>query len=105
MNLTARSESSRPASVLLFTDGLANQGIRDSAGITAAMQGAMAQSDSLFSVYTFGFGADHDPLLLQNISSAAQGLYYFIQTTEAIPDSFADCLGGLLSVAAQNVRL
>merc|ERR1711998_81640 len=104
--LTSRTEdASKPGSVLLFTDGLANQGIRDADGITAAMQGAMAHSNCSFSVHTFGFGADHDASMLQGIASNADGMYYFVENTDAIPSSFADCLGGLVSVAAQNMQL
>jgi hypothetical protein len=33
------------------------------------------------------------------------GLYYAIEAAEAIPTAFADCLGGLLSVCAENIRL
>ena len=32
-----------------------------------------------------------------------KGSYYFIETAEKVVGAFADCLGGLLSVAAQNV--
>ena len=33
------------------------------------------------------------------------GLYYFIEKSEDIPTAFADCLGGLVSVVAQNATL
>jgi hypothetical protein len=33
------------------------------------------------------------------------GLYYAIETAETIPSAFADCLGGLLSVCAENIRV
>eukprot|EP00117_Sycon_ciliatum_P047578 scpid14127/ scgid33975/ len=57
------------------------------------------------SIYTFGFGADHNATLLQALSDAGNGVYYYIDTSEKIPESFADCLGGLLSTAAQNISL
>lgn len=56
-------------------------------------------------VYTFGFGRDHNADLLQAISEAANGMYYFIDSAEKIPESFADCLGGLLSPVAQNISI
>jgi len=56
-------------------------------------------------INSFGFGADHDPKLLKAIAEAGNGIYYFIKGTENIPEAFADCLGGLLSVAAQNISL
>jgi len=56
-------------------------------------------------VNTFGYGKDHDANMLRAISDAAGGLYYFIQSEENVSDSFGDCLGGLLSVVAQNLVL
>ena len=56
-------------------------------------------------VYTFGFSSDHDGNLLTAISNAANGVYYFINSSEKIAECFADCLGGLLSVVGQNVML
>ena len=57
------------------------------------------------SVYTFGFGADHNAELLQALSDAGNGVYFYIDSSEKIPESFADCLGGLLSTAAQNITV
>ena len=81
-------------------------------------------------MYTFGFGDDHDANLLEAISQAAEGAYYYIDSAKKvhihsdydlllslgvchsflyacvqIPESFADCLGGLLSVVGQNIEL
>jgi hypothetical protein len=39
------------------------------------------------------------------IAEMGNGLYYAIEAAEAIPTAFADCLGGLLSVCAENIRL
>ena len=56
-------------------------------------------------VHTFGFGSDHLASLLEAISEKGQGMYYFIDNNEKIPEAFADCLGGLLSTVGQNVTL
>ena len=55
-------------------------------------------------VFTFGFGTDHDADMLRSIADAGNGLYYFLDDVDSIPESFCDCLGGLLSVAAQVKR-
>jgi len=57
------------------------------------------------SVFTFGFGKDHDANMLRAISEEGQGIYYFLEKKDDIPKSFADCLGGLLSVVSQNITL
>jgi len=56
-------------------------------------------------INTFGFGADHDATLLKKIADHGQGMYYYIDSTKAIAEAFADCLGGLLSVVAQDIRV
>ena len=52
-------------------------------------------------VFTLGYGNEHDTDLLHAISDSGGGLFYYIENKDNIPDSFCDCLGGLLSVAAQ----
>jgi hypothetical protein len=91
-------------SVFLFTDGLANEGIQDANQLVNMLQRMLDKSPRV-RVYTFGYGSDHSPDLLQRIAAAGSGTYYFIKNEESIPTAFADALGGLLSVAAQNVSV
>lgn len=105
-------------SVLLLTDGLANEGVRGTEGILAKMrelqdppvQGDVAskvrgRGKQIISlkcmilvlctslsyhqkfdgtVYTFGFGSDHDSNLLEAISRQGGGVYYFIDSTDKV---------------------
>jgi len=43
--------------------------------------------------------------MLKSLSENGKGLYYFIENAYAIPKAFTDCLGGLISVVAQNIKL
>ena len=52
-------------------------------------------------VFTFGYGSEHDANMLRAVADAGSGLFYYIDNIDCIPDSFCDCLGGLLSVSAQ----
>ena len=61
----------------------------------------LEQIDRQACVFTFGYGSEHDADLLLGIAEAGNGLFYYIDSEESIPESFCDCLGGLLSVAAQ----
>eukprot|EP01027_Heterolobosea_sp_BB2_P015225 GEZU01021807.1.p1 GENE.GEZU01021807.1~~GEZU01021807.1.p1 ORF type:complete len:277 (+),score=80.73 GEZU01021807.1:26-856(+) len=56
-------------------------------------------------IYTFGYGEDHDANMLTPIAQAANGTYHYLSKEEDIPKAFAECLGGLLSVAAQKIQL
>jgi len=91
-------------SVLLMTDGETNVGVTTSSGILAKMAHALQDTASM-SVSTFGYGSTHDADLLRSIANAAQGMYYHITSQDSIGTAFADCLGGLISVAAQGLEL
>ena len=36
------------------------------------------------SVYTFGFGSDHDPYLLKTISDATGGMYCYVKNADQV---------------------
>ncbi|KAJ8603278.1 hypothetical protein CTAYLR_006968 [Chrysophaeum taylorii] len=95
----------RVRAVLLLTDGHANAGITDVDRLQAVTRAALPDGVQL---YTFGYGSDHNADLLRKLASCAgdgRGGYYFVDSTDRVVGAFADCLGGLLSVVAQNVRL
>uniref|UniRef100_A0A0E0M8F7 RING-type E3 ubiquitin transferase n=1 Tax=Oryza punctata TaxID=4537 RepID=A0A0E0M8F7_ORYPU len=56
-------------------------------------------------IHTFGFGTDHDAAAMNTIAEATGGTFSFIENEAAIQDSFAQCIGGLLSVAVQDARI
>lgn len=107
----APSKEGRTRAVMCFTDGLANEGIRDPNQLQQAVAGALSAASAKLggpiNLYTFGFGADHNETCLRNLAtgSGAAGMYYYVSTAEDIPNAFADCLGGLTSVVAQNTTL
>ena len=90
-------------SIFLFTDGIANVGLCDEALVTATKK--LLDFNTSVRIFTFGFGSDHSEKLLSEIAAAGSGQYYYIASEENIALAFADALGGLLSVAAQNVTL
>jgi hypothetical protein len=91
-------------SVFLFTDGMPTSGISDTASLVRTLDKMLSKAPKT-RVYTFGFGSDHNPNLLHQLAEVGSGTYYFVEKEENIPTAFADALGGLLSVAAQNVRM
>ncbi|KAJ3679986.1 hypothetical protein LUZ60_016264 [Juncus effusus] len=56
-------------------------------------------------VHAFGFGTDHDSTALHSISEASGGTFSFIEDEGVIQDAFAQCIGGLLSVVVQRMRV
>eukprot|EP01084_Bolivina_argentea_P193052 331278_1 len=56
-------------------------------------------------INTFGFGAGHNESLLESIAENGRGMYAFIESTSMIADTFAECLGGLVSIIGQNLKI
>jgi hypothetical protein len=52
-----------------------------------------------------GFGTDHDAAAMHYISEVTGGTFSFIENHAVIQDAFAQCIGGLLSVAVQKARI
>lgn len=91
--------------VFLFTDGQANVGITEPAAICKMLQTVLQPTGKKIKIHTFGFGEDHSPTLLKQVADVSGGDYYYIRSEEEIPTAFAEALGGLLSVAAQNLEI
>ena len=80
--------------ILLFTDGIANGGIREPSDVAEAIAGAMRGQRS--KVFTFGFGDDAEEEMLKTIAETTEGQYYHVANEERIAHAFGDCVGGLL---------
>lgn len=89
------------SSFLLFTDGHPDT----NAGISELVEQSMGFLPKGCTLHTFGYGSDHNGTFLTNLAQAGKGSYYFLEKPDDIPNSFADVLGGLLSVVAQNLVL
>jgi len=97
----------RVKSVLLLTDGHANRGVSDSDKLVELVKGMVPEGENI-SINTFGYGSDHNADLLKSISESTQGnqgSYYYVENEDNVSSAFGDCLGGLLSVVAQNITL
>ena len=93
-------------SIMLLTDGHANQGVTEPRAVIDLTKACLASTPNI-SVNVFGYGCDHNAELLRKISEASvtKGSYYFIESNDNVSSAFGDCLGGLMSVAAQNITI
>ncbi|KAH3743758.1 ring zinc finger and vwf domain family protein [Pelomyxa schiedti] len=114
LNQMRTNKRSEVASIIVFTDGIANVGLTSESDIINFMHNPnynrsnrekVVKTILPCTVNTFGFGSDHDPTLLKKIAEAGNGVFYYVEAEPRIVESFANCLGGLLSVCAQNVTL
>jgi Ca-activated chloride channel family protein len=87
---------------LLLTDGLANQGITDRAELEHHAGELRARG---VSTSTFGVGTDFDEVLLQSMSAAGGGQFYYIESAAQILDHVGSEVGETLEVTARGVRL
>eukprot|EP01059_Diplonema_ambulator_P016692 TRINITY_DN2842_c0_g1_i1.p1 TRINITY_DN2842_c0_g1~~TRINITY_DN2842_c0_g1_i1.p1 ORF type:complete len:521 (+),score=205.55 TRINITY_DN2842_c0_g1_i1:63-1625(+) len=100
----ASTDATTPAThcVWLFTDGHANEGLTTTEDITSAMDTILGDESDMV-IHTFGFGASHNDTMLRSLAESGSGQYYYIENAEVIKETFAECLGGLLTVVATNI--
>jgi len=88
--------------VVLLTDGLANVGITDPDALAGlCRKGAEAG----ITTTTVGFGSDFDERLLAAMADAGGGSTYYIEKADQAASIFEGEVEGLLSLAAQNVKV
>eukprot|EP01125_Pyxidicula_operculata_P019302 TRINITY_DN698_c1_g3_i2.p1 TRINITY_DN698_c1_g3~~TRINITY_DN698_c1_g3_i2.p1 ORF type:complete len:1226 (-),score=381.44 TRINITY_DN698_c1_g3_i2:32-3709(-) len=96
-------------SVLLLTDGQPTGGVMEPNELGKQCAEKLAPISTKFgkkcSIFTFGYGSYHDENFLRQVSDRGGGMYYYIPDTTMVKQSFADCLGGLLSTVACDVSL
>ncbi|KAK1627750.1 hypothetical protein QYE76_002065 [Lolium multiflorum] len=109
--IAGRRSKNAVSAVILLSDGQDNCTLRyGAAGATdynALLPSSLVRSGDGPStpVHAFGFGKDHDSAAMHTIAEATGGTFSFIENEAVIQDSFAQCIGGLLSVAAQEARV
>ncbi|WP_138494063.1 vWA domain-containing protein [Paenibacillus pinistramenti] len=88
--------------VILLSDGHANTGITDRSQLNAI---AKEYRSSGIGISTIGVGDGFDEELMEGIAEHGGGNFYYIDKADGIPGVFEQELEGLLSVAAQNIKL
>lgn len=88
--------------VLLLTDGHANMGITDPEQLIGLTRAAAQVG---ISTTTIGFGQGYDEDLLRGMADGGRGATYYIERTDQALGVFEEELEGLLSLAAQNIRV
>ncbi|KAI8009877.1 putative E3 ubiquitin-protein ligase WAVH2 [Camellia lanceoleosa] len=87
--------SGRAVGIMLMSDGQQNKG------------GNAAQVPvGKVPVYTFGFGADHDPIVLNAIANNSMGgTFSDVRNQDNLSIAFSQCLAGLLTVVVNDLKL
>ncbi|CAG9334593.1 unnamed protein product [Blepharisma stoltei] len=101
--LNSRRFINHITSIFLLTDGLDNTNPAASITIKGLSDSFQIKSPTI--IHTFGYGRDHDALLMQDIAKNSKGNFYFVEFPKSIPDAFANCLGELVSLIANNITV
>lgn len=100
--INSKSADGQIKQVLFLTDGNANRGITDAAGLRRIAEKGRAKGIRFSAL---GVGTDFNEKLLAEIAKPSDGRYTYVRTAEQIPTAFIEELHGLLEVVAQNVRI
>jgi len=94
-------------SIMLLTDGAVNAGITDLKQLINMSKKMMENiiGGESTSIHCFGFGADADVPFCTGISEACHGMFYAVNEIDQVSTAFGNCIGGLLAVSAQNIKL
>jgi Mg-chelatase subunit ChlD len=92
----------RKQGLILLTDGHANMGVCDQAGLLRIVSLMLEEKPGL-SITTVGYGVDHNNELLTEIARVGGGGYNVVKDLNDVASTFGDVLGGLSSVSAQRV--
>lgn len=90
-----------PDSIVLLTDGYVNEGLTSIGGIYSLLNSYLPST----SVYSLGYGDNHNSDFLKGISGRTNGAYTFIDNEIALPASIGDLLGGLQDEVAKSATL
>ncbi|KAG2653945.1 hypothetical protein PVAP13_1NG417300 [Panicum virgatum] len=98
-----RTITSPPPAVILLSDG-------QDFGVASDDYSALVPPSFLcmgyrlqVQVHTLVFGADHDAAAMHGVAEATGGTFSFVESRTGILDALAQCVGGLLSLAAEGV--
>ncbi|KAK9061556.1 hypothetical protein SSX86_018738 [Deinandra increscens subsp. villosa] len=111
--MTERKFKNAVSSVILLSDGqdtytsISPQRPGSKSDYQSLLPSSMQfkKDETSIPIHTFGFGMDHDASAMHSISEHSGGMFSFIEAENVIQDAFAQCIGGLLSVVVQELRV
>lgn len=105
--LLNRKEKNELTSIFLLSDGEDTAGNKQDAfqQFIGQKELEMGKRGMDFQISTFGFGIDHDEVLLSSLAEKKQGFFYYVKDLKRVDECFIDCLSKIMSVIAKNVEI
>ena len=101
--LEAREDTSREATIMVFTAGLPN--IRPAFGELGELQRYKERHEGIPAIHTFGFGNNLDSALLRDIAILGQGGFGFIPDGAFLATIFVNAIANILSGYATHATV
>ena len=98
------SHAQQTQTLLLLTDGEANEGKKDLADLTPLVQ-QLVNANPTLTVNTAGYGLTHNAELLAAMASTGGGSYNIVSNISDVATVFGDIMGGLRTTLFQQVKL
>eukprot|EP00828_Plagiopyla_frontata_P047887 TRINITY_DN8996_c0_g1_i2.p1 TRINITY_DN8996_c0_g1~~TRINITY_DN8996_c0_g1_i2.p1 ORF type:complete len:344 (-),score=42.47 TRINITY_DN8996_c0_g1_i2:108-1139(-) len=96
--MSKRDDIGNVTSIFLLSDGQDSRSPVDDYQLNIESYGLQDN----FVIQTFGYGSDHDPLLMRDYAKIKNGSFYYIQELQIVEECFLDALTGVSSVIAKN---
>ena len=103
--LFTKSNKTAVKYLLLFTDGLANCGIKQDADLLQFANECISTIQGGCKLVVLGYGSDCNHSLLQAMAEKVDGTYHFLDSAEKIPEAIGEEFGTALQTRQQNIQL
>lgn len=101
--LAGRRMINPSSAIIMLTDGIDDCTSTSLERAKATIEKIKIPND--YTIHTFGYGSDHDSNLLTSISDNKCGGFYYIEKLDSIAEAFANCLGEIISMVADNIQV
>jgi Mg-chelatase subunit ChlD len=99
----ARTCQNPPHAIILLTDGNVNMGSSSARAILLPLEVNRGLYGT--SIFTLGFGDDHNQIMLRDIALNTQGNYFYCDKAENLPQTFGSILGILRNRSIEKIIL
>ena len=91
------------SSILLLSDGKDNE--LNNVELAESLKNLTKGLGLSFTLNTFGYGDDHDALIMNKLASIRDGSFFYVENYRKITEYFVSILGGCMSVISKKVDL
>ena len=97
------NKPNRACSILLLSDGCDN--VLNDFEIGQRLKNLTKGKNLNFTLNTFGYGNDHDPLIMKKLASIKDGSFFYVQEYKKVAEYFGIVLGTCVSVLSNKASL